>query len=196
MDRAVILTEKNWRVNKKYSGLEITFQVRVDPDLLPNSIRDNPIVSTVESVRRLFQILIERCTSDLLPTDLIRICIQSPGLDKPISTCIMTVSTLTVEKLLATVMKVLQSKEEIYIDENFLVDVTTIRRDVGAGRRRIYNIDLDRLKKRSILSIPFDDEGLCCAKAIVFGLAHLRNDRRAINALKNRRRSTLTNRAR
>lgn len=39
-----------------------------------------------------------------------------------------------------------------------------------------------------------DDTGLWCAKAIIFSLAHLKNDRPAINALKDRRRPALLNR--
>ncbi|XP_035217350.1 uncharacterized protein LOC118190704 [Stegodyphus dumicola] len=54
---------------------------------------------------------------------------------------------------------------------------------------------MDRLDKKSILSIPYDDEGLCCAKAIVYALAHLNKDTTAINAMKNCRRPALVKRA-
>ncbi|KFM66257.1 hypothetical protein X975_14126, partial [Stegodyphus mimosarum] len=54
---------------------------------------------------------------------------------------------------------------------------------------------MDRLNKKSVLSIPYDEEGLCCAKAIVYALAHLHKDMTAINAMKNRRRPALLNRA-
>ncbi|XP_035226916.1 uncharacterized protein LOC118199223 [Stegodyphus dumicola] len=94
-------------------------------------------------------------------------------------------------------MKVLQSKDKIELDTGFAVDVITIRRPIGAGRnRKVINISVDRLIKKSILPIPYDDEGLCCAKAIVYALAHLHKDTSAINALKNHRQPTLMNRAR
>ena len=31
--------------------------------------------------------------------------------------------------------------------------------------RRVVNVETDRHLKQSILAIPYDDEGLCCAKA-------------------------------
>lgn len=127
--------------------------------------------------------------------DLIRFCIQANGLDKPISTCLETLSAFTIEKLLTAIMKILQSKEEIMLDEGFTADVITIRRDVGAGRRKVINVDVDRLKKRSILNIPNDKRGLCCAKSIVYALAHLDKDKRAINALRHRQRPALLKRA-
>lgn len=65
--------------------------------------------------------------------------------------------------------------------------------DVG----KITNIELDTLgKKKSVLEIPFDDEGLCCANAIVHGLAHLESDKTAINSLRRTDRLELMNRAR
>ncbi|KFM58679.1 hypothetical protein X975_07314, partial [Stegodyphus mimosarum] len=164
---------------------------------LPLNVQGVPMVRMPDTVRELFQQLIRRTTTDLGPSDLIRFCIQADGLDKPISTSLMSVSSFTVEKILAAVMKVLQSKDKIELDVGFTVDVITIKRPVGAGRnRKVINISVDRLSKSSILAIPYDDEGLCCAKAIVYALAHLNKDTRAINALRDRRNPTLMNRTR
>ncbi|GBO07509.1 hypothetical protein AVEN_105708-1 [Araneus ventricosus] len=77
------------------------------------------------------------------------------------------------------------------------MEITTIRQPVGAGRiRKVVNVECDRLNKRSILCIPTDSLGLCCAKAVVFAIAHLDGDRRSINAMKDRRRPALETRAR
>lgn len=168
----------------------------MDPSRLPENVRGVPMATIVDSVRELFATLIRRSTEGLAPSDLVRICIQAEGLDKPISTSLMPVSDLTVEKVLAAVVKVLQSKDQIELDAGFTADVMTIQRPVGAGKRKLVNISIDRLAKQSILSIPEDDEGLCCAKAIVYALAHLENDRTAINAMKRRDRPALMNRAR
>ncbi|GIZ04586.1 uncharacterized protein CEXT_666711 [Caerostris extrusa] len=88
---------------------------------------------------------------------------------------ILPVSDLTIENILIEIMKVLQSKKSIQLGRGFNVEVNvfiTIRRSVGAGRNKVANISLDRLRKQSILSIPTDDDDICCAKAIVFALAH------------------------
>lgn len=152
-------------------------------------------MATVESLRQIFETLLLHCSENMRPMDLIRFCIQANGLDKPISTCLETLSAFTIEKLLTAIMKILQSKEEIMLDEGFTADVITIRRDVGAGRRKVINVDVDRLKKRSILNIPNDKRGLCCAKSIVYALAHLDKDKSAINALRHRQRPALLKRA-
>ena len=108
----------------------------------------------------------------------------------------MPESTLTVKKLMTAVMKNLQSKDETQLDVGLSVDVITIRRPVGAGKRKLMNISVDRFAKQSILAMSSDDELLCCAKAIVFALAHLENDCNAIASLKRSDRPALKNRTR
>lgn len=195
MERAILLEERSRRKNKKYNAEEITFRTRIDMDLLPERIKEEPMYYATDLLRQLFNTLIEKSTQHLRSFDLIRFYIQSDGLDKPISTNIMRVSDLTVEKILSCIIKVLQSKDEIHLDSTFTVDIITISLEIGGSRRKVINIDVDRLKKRSVLSIPGDELGLCCAKAIVFGLAHLEKDQPAINLLKDRRRSALFDRA-
>ncbi|XP_071032990.1 uncharacterized protein [Parasteatoda tepidariorum] len=202
LNSGIILELHSGRRNEKYNADQVCFRARVDPDRLPDSLRGTPLVTVVDTVMQLFELLIQRVRNPtdgsppLNRTDLIRFCIQAEGLDKPISTCLMPVSELTTEKVTSCVMKVLQSKDQIELDSGFYVDIITIRRDVGAGRGvRVVNALVDAKNKQSILSIPTDSEGLCCAKAIVYAIAHLENDRRAINSLRNRHRPALMNRA-
>lgn len=161
---------------------------------MPARVRGIPLVVNV--VRVLFLWIIQRVTAGLRAFDLVRLCIFAAGLDKPISTKLMTVAELTIEKVLATIMKVLQSKDTIELDDGFVVDAITVRRDIGGGYKRLTNVMVDRLGKKSIVSIPFDNEGLCCAKAIVMAQAYLANNRKLINALKKPNRPALMNRAR
>ena len=108
----------------------------------------------------------------------------------------MKINDVSVDRILEAIVRVLQSKQEIKLDEGFTIDVMTIMLDVGAGRnRKVVNISTDRLQKKSVLSIPYDDDGMCCAKAILFAIAHLDNDRQSINSLRDRRRPALLNRA-
>ncbi|XP_054709208.1 uncharacterized protein LOC129218913 [Uloborus diversus] len=184
------------RWNEKYKANQLTFRARVSLEKLPERLQNTPMAAAVSSVRELFRSLLRRTNEGLRPTDLIRIYIQADGLDKPISTRLMSVSELTLETVMAAILKVLQSKDQIAIDSGFSADVVTIRRDVGAGRRKVINTAVDPHRKQSILEIPSDDEGLCCAKAILYALAHLEKNQTAIDALRDRRRSTLLNRAR
>lgn len=133
----------------------------------------------INVINKLFDEVIHRVTEGSAPHDLIRFCITSETLDKPISTSLLRVDQMTVEKVTSTVMKVMQSKQNIMLDENFNIDTILVRRPVGSGRhQRVYNIDVDRLKKRSILSVDNDEDfsNLCCAKAIVLAKAHEMKD--------------------
>lgn len=187
--------ERSRRRNVKYQAEEITFRARINPLRLPEQLQNTALSAVVESVRVLFMKIIALAIQGLRSNDLIRFCIQADGLDKPISTELMTVEAVTLEKVLGCVLKVLQSKDQILLDDGFLVDILTIRRDIGGGRiKKVVNIELDRLRKQSILTIPEDDIGLCCAKAIIYALAHLNKDPR-INSLRDRRRPNLLNRA-
>jgi hypothetical protein len=158
LEDAVILVEQMRRKNMKYQADEIRYQARIDPERLSHHERGVPIAAIVGSVRALFDILIRRATEGLAPSDLIRLCIQVEGLDKPISTTLMRVEDLTTEKVMTSVMKVLQSKDDIQLDKGFSVDVMTIRRPVvctgRTDRRKLSDIGLDKIKKQSILSIP------------------------------------------
>lgn len=195
MEDAIILEERGRKQNNKYNGEEICFRALVDTERLPQHLIGAPLCSAV--LRVLFNLLLRRTTENLRPFDLIRFCFQANSLDKPTSTCLMPVSDVTIEKVLAIVMKVLQSHEEIDLSSGFSVDVITIRRDYGGGRtnRRVINVEVDRLRKKCIFPIPYDNEGLCCAKAIVYGLAYVNKDRTALNAVRDFRRPALMNRA-
>ncbi|GIY16089.1 uncharacterized protein CDAR_126351 [Caerostris darwini] len=186
MNDAVNVLEKSRRKNKKYQAEEVIFKARVDPERLPSGIAGVPLGTIIGAVRQLFLTIIERTTKILAPTDLIRFYIQEDHLDHPTSTTIMPVSDLTIEKILTEILKGLQSKKSIQLDRGFKVEVITIRPSVGAGRSKVANISLDRLRKKSIFSIPTDDDNLCCAKAIIFALTHAKKDSTAIEAFSER----------
>ncbi|GIY98535.1 DNA-directed DNA polymerase [Caerostris extrusa] len=92
--------------------------------MLPSGIAGVPLGTIVGALRQLFLTIIERSTETLAPTDLIRFYIQDDHLDHPISTTIMPVSDLTIEKILTEILKVLQSKKSIQLDSGFKVEVT------------------------------------------------------------------------
>ncbi|GBN97161.1 hypothetical protein AVEN_10439-1 [Araneus ventricosus] len=196
LENAVIIDERNRRINRRYKAEEVTFQARIDIEQIPSRLRITPLIAAVEAIRRLITLLILRCASNLRPTDLIRFCFDALDLDRHVSTSLMLVSALSVESVVAPIMRVLQSYKHLKLEHGVTVDAIIIHIDVGAGRgRKVLNIDTDRLAKQSILHIQPDESGLCCAKAILYALEHLENDRKSINAMRDVRRPTLLNRA-
>lgn len=106
---------------------------RVDVERLPQNTRGVPLTQLIDCVREMFLRLINLSTQNLSDNDMIRFFIQAEGIDRPISTNIMRVRELTVEKVLSSLMKVLQSKNEIALDSGISVEIITIRVDVGGG---------------------------------------------------------------
>ncbi|GBL77941.1 hypothetical protein AVEN_143271-1 [Araneus ventricosus] len=124
-----------------------------------------------------------------------RFCFMAVGLDRPVSTVLMPVSELTVERTVAPIIHVLQSYKHLKLKDCVTVDVIIVHREVEGRNRRAINIGSDRLKKKSVLMIPYD-EGLCCSKEILYALAHFENDRPSINAMRDIRRPCLLTKAR
>ncbi|GBN82248.1 hypothetical protein AVEN_159755-1 [Araneus ventricosus] len=91
---------------------------------------------------------------------------------------------MTVEKVLYEICKVLQSKKTLRLDEKLIFDIVTVRRPIGAGRKSILNIEVDRLRKKSVVAIPSDNENICCARAIVVGHAAITKNRQ-YNSIRN-----------
>lgn len=125
------------RNNKKYQTEEVSYRATIDTEKLHNHAGN--VVLLIDVVNELFAKLLNQVTVGLEPTDLIRFCIRADGLDKPISTCLIPVSEMTVERLLATIVKVLQSKESIQVDAVFEVDVLAIKSPVRKGKHFVSN---------------------------------------------------------
>lgn len=148
----------------------------------------------ISLVKALFQKIIDSATVGLDDKDYIRICVFHDRLDKPISTGKLEIRSMTVESIMSRIMKVIQSKEDIALDEGFSVDVAVIRRPRGGARKKINVVDVDRLKKRSIHSILEDEYGVCCAKAILLALVFVDGDPE-IETLRHPRNTVLLRRA-
>ncbi|GBL53903.1 hypothetical protein AVEN_270448-1 [Araneus ventricosus] len=174
-DSGIIIHKKRSSLCKKYQGEQIIFEATVNPSGFASSVWGLLLINLINTVRRLITEILQRSTVGLSPHDLIRICVFAPGLDYPISTCLHNVAAMTVETLLYEICKVLQSKKNLRLDEKLIFDVVTIKRPRGAGKKPVLNIGIDRLRKKSVISIPFDDEGICCARAIVVGHAAATN---------------------
>ncbi|GBN55844.1 hypothetical protein AVEN_260640-1 [Araneus ventricosus] len=171
----IIIHKKRSSLCKKYQGEQIIFEATVNPSGFASSVWGLLLTNLINTVRRLITEILQRSTVCLNPHDLIRICVFAPQLDYPISTCLHNVGAMTVETLLYEICKALQSKKNLRLDEKLIFDVVTIKRPRGAGKKPVLNIGIDRMRKKSVISIPFDDEGICCARAIVVGHAAATN---------------------
>ncbi|GBN29549.1 hypothetical protein AVEN_50442-1, partial [Araneus ventricosus] len=183
-DSGIIIHKKKSRFCKKYQGGQLIFEAMANPAGFAFSVWDELLINLIDTLRRLIEEILQRSTEGLSLQDLIRICVFAPGLDYPISTCLNTVEEMTVEKVLYEICKVLQSKKTLRLDEKLIFDIVTVRRPIGAGRKSILNIEVDRLRKKSVVAIPSDNENICCARAIVVGHAAITKNQQ-YNSIRN-----------
>ncbi|GBO27020.1 hypothetical protein AVEN_233024-1 [Araneus ventricosus] len=53
LENAVIIDERNRRINRRCNAEEVTFQVRIDTQQIPSRLRITPLIAAVEAVRQL-----------------------------------------------------------------------------------------------------------------------------------------------
>ncbi|CAG2256487.1 unnamed protein product [Mytilus edulis] len=80
----------------------------------------------LETLRMLFQSIINKITEFMTSTDLIRMSVQCPELDFPITIPFMNVSQLSVDTLLHEIERVLQSYEQFVLDEFLEIEITHV----------------------------------------------------------------------
>ncbi|GBL85618.1 hypothetical protein AVEN_193088-1 [Araneus ventricosus] len=160
---------------KGFNSEDINLQALVDMDRLPKEARGASTIDVTHIVRLVFVILLGKVPFNLAPRKLIRFLFHQGELDKPISTHLMPVSEMTMQRLISGIIHVIQSKVDMLLGEGFDIEVITIRRSVGARRtnRREVIPSLDRIRKSSIISPDLDKYGVCCARAILIALSRL-----------------------
>lgn len=106
--------------------------------------------------------------------DLVRLTVQCPELDYPISLPFMRVAQLSADRLLSEIERVLQSYEEFVVDQSLEIEVIHVKLPSGKGNKKKCYVDLEKSlkEKKSFIKINNKDQ-LCCARAIVTAKARI-----------------------
>ncbi|KAJ8030237.1 hypothetical protein HOLleu_26586 [Holothuria leucospilota] len=124
---------------------------------------------------KIIEKLIETLTDGMSGHDMVRKVISSELLDTPISLPFVRRRDLSVERIMAHIEKILQSHQEIILDEVLHLNFIHLKIPCGGGNNGIRNPGVDVLKflkrKRSIIITPNTEDNLCCARAIVTAIA-------------------------
>lgn len=105
-----------------------------------------------------------------------RVMVRSDAPKTPISTRLIPMIQMNSDKVLAEITKVLQSNENIPLDESFTIDIVAARQPTGSGNKKnntslkVLDYSKDSLVKRSIITIRNRDN-LCCGRALAVGQA-------------------------
>ena len=108
------------------------------------------------------------------PTDLVRLSVQCPELDFPITIPFTKVFELNVDRLLSAIERVLPSYEEFVLDESLDIEMIHVSLPKGVVGKRCHYVDLPKMMKdkRWFIRIEKNDD-LCCARALVTAKAKL-----------------------
>jgi len=108
------------------------------------------------------------------PTDLIRLSVQCPELDFPITIPFTKVLELNADRLLSEIERVLQSYEQFVLDESLDIEMIHVSLPKGCVGKRCHYVDLPKMMKdkRCFIRIENNDD-LCCARALVTAKAKL-----------------------
>ena len=137
------------------------------------------IPNILKSLRILFNSIIKNITEFMDSSDLVRMSVQCPELDFPVSVPFMRLSQLNAERFLSEIERVLQSYEQFVLDEGLEIELIHVSLPSGGTRKRCKYVDLEKSlqEKRCFLRIQNQDD-LCCARAIVTAKARLDNHER------------------
>jgi hypothetical protein len=158
---------------KKYRTTAVDYTVHF------NDLEDLDLVREYERTQEIFEHLLIDVTGGMEETDMIRLVLRTNQLDKPISLPFMPVSRLTPEHVFSQIERVVQSKQELRLNESVVVDIIHVEMPNGSGRKHRNTLDLQSYlhKKGSIIVIKNRDN-LCLARALVVAIAKVDGDSR------------------
>ena len=163
---SVVGTQKMPKFNTTSTRYKVAFR-ELDVRGIPNILK---------SLRVLFNSIIKDITKFMEPDDLVRLSVQCPELDFPISLPFMKLSQLNAERFLTEIERVLQSYEQFVMDETLEIEFIQVSMPVGGIGKRCRYVDLEKTleEKRCFIRVQNKDN-LCCARAIVTAKARLDN---------------------
>jgi hypothetical protein len=137
-------------------------------------VRDLPNI--LKTLKVIFESIVTTLTKHIPSNDLVRVSMDNPELDFQIVLRFMPRSSLTVDRLLSEIERVLQSYEQFVIDETFGIKLVHVANVRGSGYRMKPLVDITQMlkNKKSIIQIRNKDE-LCLARALVTAIARVEN---------------------
>ncbi|XP_060564754.1 uncharacterized protein LOC132723964 [Ruditapes philippinarum] len=166
------ISKKSERTYAKNAAMDRTYQVKIDEQYNGQRLQD-----VRQGLHQMFEDVLEEARGNLAGNDLGRVVIHHQGLHDPIIVPLQPWDQLTANKVMEIIEKVLNSNQNLSIDESFYISIGTIELPKGSGgpRRRITKLKgkNNSLKlKTSIVTIDNEDQ-LCMARAIGVSWAKL-----------------------
>lgn len=164
------IRKKSERTYAKNAAVDRTFLVRIHQDH-----RGQRLIDIRRGLHQMFQDLLDQVRGDLAGNDLGRVIIHHDGLQDAIVVPLRNWDRLNVDVVMEHVEKVLNSRQELAVNDSFEITIGTIDLPKGGVRRRITCLqgDDNSIKiKTSLVTIENDDQ-MCMARAIAVCWAKL-----------------------
>ena len=151
---------------KKYKATATDYRLRLR-NLDAIALEALPLLSAV------IDDVLQNMTLDISPNDMIRMFLDTPGLDKPIGLPFIKKDDLTMERFMARMEHVLQSKKDVKLDSSMQINLLHMEMPVGGKSKRPMFQTWEEKKKqwRCIIPITNQHDDMCLARAIVTGKA-------------------------
>ena len=158
------------RASKSFKGniiKETTYSVKFD-----DKWHGEKVSNVDKELNAMFKDILDEGRQEFDSQDVARVYINHPKLQHAIIVKPQSFGDISPSTIMDAVQNVVQSEEGLCIDDEFTVELGVVRMEkgTGGGRRRITNIQMDRIAKRSIVSINNDDS-LCLARSIAVCIA-------------------------
>lgn len=121
----------------KSTNYRVTFQ-ELDVKSLPEILR---------TLKILFQSIIDNITHFIDKTDLVRLSVECPELDFPISIPFIKMGDLNADRILSEIERVLQSYEQFVLDETLEIELIHVKLPTGGVGKRCHFVDLQKMMK-------------------------------------------------
>ena len=164
------LRKKSERTYAKNTAVDTTYQVQID-----NRYRGQHLRDIRRGLHQMFEDILDEAPGDLAGNDLGRVVVTHDRLQDPIVVPLQPWDRLNVDVVMGQTERVLNSHQELAMNESFEITIGTINLPKGSGRRPITSRKGDKNSiqiKKSIMTIDNEDQ-LCMARAIGVGWAKL-----------------------
>ena len=162
------LVENSRRILKKLGAEEVTYR-----PILPDHLSNVRMLDALNSIYDMFNELVGKLKEDMHPNDKIRVVIQHPLLLAPLHVRAVPPQEFDTETIMAQVERLLQSEENLPIDEDLKINIATIKPQRTGRGRPVISLKAGFRGKRSIVMIQNEGDNLCMEKALTVALAKL-----------------------
>ena len=135
----VSIRKKSERTYTKNAAVDRTYQVQIH-----ENYRDQRLLDIRQSLHRMFEDILEEARGDLAGSDLGRVVIHHDGLQDPIVVPLQPWDRLNVDVVMGNIEKVLNSRQELAVNESFEITIGTINVPKGGARRPITSLQRDK----------------------------------------------------